>query len=581
MARPWIWLAFAAISLAGCDDGEPSDGDADVDGDADGDGGGDADSDSDRDQDGDADDGGQPWEGVIGAPCHDDGDCLVGECYRDVGWIEGYCVYFDCAPPLDTCGPDGICVPDLFTDGTRDIDTCMGSCEIGCRPGYACSEFEGAEFCSPSCDPEDDRCPGGSTCRDVDSDPASDRLRCVVDFSCSPARPVDGECPLGEICQDGECVEFECDDTMHEPNETREAAVAIDAPAEALQICGGDDDWFEVTPDGEGILLVGIASEYGSGDLNVDESDIIPTDYNEEHPDIRGPLGFEGYTLVAAPSAETIALHVFGVRGAENNYGLVYRTIPYEDGPDCLEAGFDGLECSGFDADGGFETARMIMFPVSHAADSYVGPGFIFEAGHTGELITTSSQYLRRDLVMALRHAMHVVQETYPGTQPLGIGEGTMPDGTTPWGHPYGTHYYGSTVDIAYFIDPEHIGSWGNMCYRQICYPSSPGDTSHVGYTTTGVCEAGSSETHIVDVPRTALLMAELAATGLLRVYGMDPAPEADLDEEYGRLEAEGHPGAAAARRLMATADDDSSWVWHWHHIHVALTLPRDPGFPY
>ena len=82
-------------------------------------------------------------------------------------------------------------------------------------------------------------------------------------------------------------------------------------------------------------------------------------------------------------------------------------------------------------------------------------------------------------------------------------------------------------------------------------------------------------------MPRTALYMAELAATGLLRVYGVDPAPEADLDAEYDRLESDGHPGAATARRLMATANDHSSWVWHWHHIHVAFTTPGDPGFPY
>ncbi len=151
------------------------------------------------------------------------------------------------------------------------------------------------------------------------------------------------------------------------------------------------------------------------------------------------------------------------------------------------------------------------------------------------------------------------------------MGEITLPDGSTPQGHPWNTHYLGSTIDIAYFIDPDEIGEWGNICYRQICAPNPPNDTSAVGLTTTGTCVAGSEDTHIVDVPRTALYLAELVKTGLVRVFGVDTAPEADLDAEFRRLDREGNTGAAAASSLMNTANDDGSWVWHWHHIHVAL----------
>ncbi len=602
MTRYLLILVTAALFSWGCDDGGGGDGDADVDGDGDADGDGDGEADGDGDDDGDVDGDVEPDGdveipvGAIGGPCDDDSDCTGSDavCYRESGWVHGYCMWFDCPESGEECLENGICVGGLTTDGTN---VCLGACEGGCRPGYQCAEGDGGElFCFPGCDRAADECPEGYVCADVEVEPGSGRYveRCIVDWSCSPSRP-DGECDPGEVCEDGECVPFECDDTVMEPNETRADAVELTGPAEGLQICRSDDDWFELTPTDTGdeglIYMVGIDYPFGAGDLQIamqmadgstsNSSTLVSDSYHEEHPEGRGPMDIEAFTVVADPDTETFAFHVYGPGRAVNNYDLIYAAIPYVDGPDCREAGFTANECSGFTAGGGFDPSMMIILPITHVADPYIGDGFVYDAFAVGNFVSTSSQYARRDLVMALRHAMRVVQDTFPDTEPFGMGEITMPDGTTPRGHPYGTHYLGSTIDVAYFIDPEEIGAYGNICYRQICAPGSPGDTSHVGLTTTGTCDPGSEDTHIVDVPRTALFMAEMAATGLLRVYGVDPAPEADLDEEFTRLEAEGHPGAAQARALMATANDHGSWVWHWHHIHIALTTPGDPGYPY
>jgi hypothetical protein len=116
------------------------------------------------------------------------------------------------------------------------------------------------------------------------------------------------------------------------------------------------------------------------------------------------------------------------------------------------------------------------------------------------------------------------------------------------------------------------------MVYRQICEDaSSLTDYSAVGTSTTGTCIAGSEATHIVDIPRTALLLATLCETGMARVFGVDTAVDADLNAEYASLRAAGTITQATytcAINSTVSANDHSSWVWHFHHIHISMSPP-------
>jgi hypothetical protein len=165
-----------------------------------------------------------------------------------------------------------------------------------------------------------------------------------------------------------------------------------------------------------------------------------------------------------------------------------------------------------------------------------------------------------------------------------------MPDGTTPNGHPNGTHYYGTNLDVAYYIKPEFQGEYGNMCYRHICCDAAMNDWNCVEYGNTrspdyGTCIPGSETTHIVDIPRTAMFIAKIAGSGHLRVIGVEAKIEAELDSALTDLESQGLITAAeksAALARMATANDHGSWIWHFHHMHVSFEISgsrRSMGF--
>jgi hypothetical protein len=532
--------------------------------------------------------GGGTVTGGIGGACEDSSECGgSAECYMGIGWVEGYCLAFGCSAPGEECGDGGICVAGLTTDGSN---VCMGSCAAGCRAGYECAPADdGTEFCYPGCSRADDQCPDGFYCADYEIDTGRYVERCLIDYRCSDTRPVEGDCPEGQVCQDGECIDFTClPDELLEPNEDREHAFEITEPVEGLQICDGDDDWFSFTPVEEGVLhMVGVASFWGSGNLDVVlgneagdmivDSAITPEDFHEEG--IRGPLDLEAYTVLGAPGAETFSLHVLGVRGATNYYDLVYETIPWADGNDCVDAGFSELECTAINASG-FHLEQLVIFPVGHPADPYIGNGVFFQNGFSTpgnpSYQGTGDLYARRDLAMSIRYAVHVVQTEFEGTAPLGIGDISASTGETPWGHPFWTHHYGGNVDVSYYILPEYQHEWGNMCYRQICNDADrlddwdcvDTDGSHGQF---GECIPGCGDGGIVDVPRTARFLAALAEAAPLRVFGVDTSVVDDLADELNRLEGEDVPGAREARTHMASANDDSSWVWHFNHIHISL----------
>jgi len=516
--------------------------------------------------------------GDMGAPCLDDSDCgSTGTCYLDVGWLDGYCLEFGCATGGAACGSNGLCVAGLSSDGAN---VCMGACTDGCRQGYECSELGGTQFCSAGCTKTSD-CPAGHLC---------EGNVCIVDLSCSPTRPLTGECPVGQMCDAaGQCVPFVCGTPTLEPNETQATAALVSQSEPGLQLCAGDQDWFTFSPTtADTLYVVGTHSYYASGNLDNElvladgtvheRSRLIPGDYHDENP--VGPMDRELLSIVGAPTAADLSLHVFGVSNAVNNYDLELVQRPWKDGATCEAAGFTSSECRATTSTGAPQPSAYLPFPAGHAADPLLGDQVFFASALVNSsgvpgYVTSTSRTSRRELAMAIRWAISVVEAEYPGTTPLGVGEISMPDGTTPWGHPNHTHDYGSNADIAYYVLPQYQRQWGNMVYRQICNDAATlNDWSAVGTSTTGTCIAGSENTHIVDIPRTALFLATLASTGRVRVFGVDTAVEADLDAEYLRLRNAGTISTAAYNAVVArqaTANDHSSWVWHFNHTHVSF----------
>lgn len=529
-----------------------------------------------------------PPSGDIGGACDDDGDCNGATCYAAEGWVNGYCLDFGCGAPGEPCGNGGTCV-----SGLADDPVCMGACEgpDDCRPGYQCGNTDDGQICFAGCGADDD-CPAGFVC-------GGDEV-CVVDFRCSPARPTSGECPVGQICTDGECVPFECNpDGVLEPNESQDAAQLIEGPVEGLQICRDDRDWFRFSPlEADTIYTIGHTAEYASGniDINLFTADgdlheqgwLLPDGYHPENP--RGPMNLEAISLLGHPDAAEFAAYVHARGAAQNNYSLHFEQTPYVDGPDCEAAGYSKHQCQGITPDGRLDVSQYIVFPAGHPADPYIGDGVFFDSGlsrsNTPSYVPSSARWARREMVMAIRHAVHVVQQTYPGTTPLGVGEISMIDGTTPNGHPNGTHYYGANVDLAYYIREEHQRQWGNITYRPICSDQEDlADWSHVDTDNStgnyGECIPGSEDTHIVDIPRTALLFATMCATRRVRVFGVDTSIAAQLKAEYRRLldaEMISQEAFNICMRTQASADDDGSWVWHFNHSHVSFCAQDCPG---
>lgn len=532
--------------------------------------------------------GGNVSTGDIGGACADDGDCNGATCYAAEGWVNGYCLDFGCAAPGEACGDGGRCI-----SGLADDPVCMGACasDDDCRPGYQCGNTDDGMICFAGC-AGDDGCPAGFVC-------GAEEV-CVVDYRCSPARPQNGECPVGEVCTDGACVPFVCDpEGVLEPNESQEAAQLIDGSVEGLQICTDDRDWFRFTPSAEGMIYsVGHTAEYASGNLDLnlftaagdlhEQTRLLPDGYHPENP--RGPMNLEAFSLLGHPDAAEFAALVFPRGAAQNNYDLRVEQIPYVDGPDCEAAGFTKHQCQGITPEGRLDVSQYIVFPAGHPADPYIGDGVFFDSGlsnsNTPSYVPSSARWARREMVMAIRHAVHVVQQTYPGTTPLGIGEISMIDGTTPNGHPNGTHYYGANVDLAYYIREDAQRQWGNITYRPICSDQpNLSDWSHVDTDNStgnyGECIPGSEDTHIVDIPRTALLLATMCATRRVRVFGVDTSIAAQLKAEYRRLRDEGVITQEAyniCMRTQASADDDGSWVWHFNHSHVSFCAQDCPG---
>jgi hypothetical protein len=255
-------------------------------------------------------------------------------------------------------------------------------------------------------------------------------------------------------------------------------------------------------------------------------------------------------------------------------YTLLGRAIDYQDGPSC-EALYRQEECRAQTAGGAHDPSRLLPFPWWNPLDTYAATNFNVAGGLAPN--PSSMRWARREVIMIIRHAVHAVQEQFPDTASLGIGDIGLYDGSTPEGHPNYTHYYGANLDIAYYIQPDQQHGWGNLVYRSICCDQATIDRYACVNQNTGVCNTGAETTHIVDLPRTAHFLAKLGGSGRLRVVGVEAKIKAAL---IGELNAQRTAGLITASELSATtsrmlsAADDSSWVWHFHHLHASFNAP-------
>jgi hypothetical protein len=520
----------------------------------------------------------------VGGSCSADTDCYGGAdayCYGGVGFVGGYCLTIGC--PGGACPEGSKCVTELFTSGE---DGCLPSCaaDWDCREGYVCvhnadSKWDGT--CSPGCATDAD-CPGDFVCRDD----GEGSLVCLAAPPWCDAQHPQGDCNAGEVCQDGACTPFTCGADAYEANNTLATAASLPASdTPGLTICASDSDWFSFTPSAAStIYYVGRDAPYTTGDLDltlVDGSGVVQDDaafyredFNEENP--VGPANVEATTILGAPGSPAYFARVFGASSLQQNrYTLLVHQTPYQDGASC-EALYSKQECRAQTASGAHDPSKLIIFPVWNPLDTYAATDLHTAGTSTTipELNRSANRYGRREVIMAVRNAIHAVQTQFPGSAPLGIGEVSLIDGTTPWGHPNGTHYYGANLDIAYYIQPDKQHGWGNLTYRSICCDSTSISREICVNLNTGVCNTGSETTHIVDIPRTAHFLAKLAGSGRLRVVGVEAKIEAALNTELTAQKTAGTISQAeynAITARMATANDDSSWVWHFHHMHASF----------
>ena len=531
-----------------------------------------------------------------GGECQAAEDCRGGAeagCIRQEGFVGGYCLVGSCA---DDC-PQGSLCKAVFEDGGK---ACIPSCEMDsdCRPGYVCNLEAGSAFdhaCVPGC--SEGSCPAPYECRAREI--WSGHVCVDTSRECSQKNPA-GDCPAGQVCQAGGCAPFACRDNLLEPNESAEQARPLpEGETAGLQICSKDQDWFTFEPTVEQTLYrIGIRRNFSSGALGlrlvdaatkvVETGAFSPDDY---HPDnALGPTDLESISLIGAKGSKPYFVRVAGENGAVNDYALSATQVRYRDGAKCKDL-FSVQDCQALTEKGEDDPAKLIPFPAGNPADPYLGDGVNFlsglvQLGNTSVFVPSARRWARRELIMAIRYALHEVQQRFPGTAALSVGDIGVLDGTTPDGHPNGTHEYGGNVDLAYFIRDEAQRQWGNLNYRQICCDAAElrdwrcvdTDPKSKGY---GTCLAGSESTHIVDIPRTALFLAKLAGTGRMRVVGVEAKIEAELNAELDKLLSEGAITAAENRSIrerMATANDDPSWVWHFNHMHLSLCYRECPA---
>ncbi len=473
-----------------------------------------------------------PGTSPVGGPCESDGDCIDSgaTCYAEGfdgganGFIGGYCLIFDCT----TC-PDGASCITVTSGGDT---ACFEDCSDGsaCRQGYYCAADDAT--CWPGCESDAD-CPANYGCHE-------DVGGCVFGWSSEP---------------------FVCDDERFEPNNGRATATPVEAPSvtEALDLCTGEDDWFSVEVANATLTTVGIEFPHIRGDLDLiayDEDGALlgsrlgPESYSAAYR--TNENGLEFHSLLAMKGTTTGYFRVKPFAGATNQYDLHVTTTTWADGALCTDSyGFD--ECRGWT---GESTGAVYHFPFARPDDPYVPDGYTLES-------YSSYRWLRRELIMLVRHAIHEVQRKYRGTTALGLLDMGDKYAITPGfdvgdpRHPESTHDQGGNIDIAYYqTDGENDGAI-------VCGPNE--NTNNDGYFCT------STNGHIVDLPRTAYFMAILAQHPRLRVIGVDQLLAPLIEAAAKKLRDDGDITAKMYTDLTGSLAYGDGWPFHHHHMHVSM----------
>lgn len=186
-----------------------------------------------------------------------------------------------------------------------------------------------------------------------------------------------------------------------------------------------------------------------------------------------------------------------------------------------------------------------------------------------GELeVLQYRSYLRSDFIPIVQKAAQTVKVAAGAWQtghgaPIGLGDMSECDGSIPGtsvgapAHPPGTHLHGHDIDIAYY----QAGTPDNRL-RAVC-------PSELNGADPNRCTGAPDH---LDAKRTALFVDALAASGKVRVIGVDgwigPLVEAELES----LCLAGISSCSPVPLAYETTDTGLGWFYgHHHHMHVSF----------
>jgi hypothetical protein len=350
-----------------------------------------------------------------------------------------------------------------------------------------------------------------------------------------------------------------CSADPFEPND------ALDDAAELFEgrwfgpsVCADDDDWYRLTVVPGGITTVGIRFDNERGDLDLLAYDAAGRFFASRVglETYSGPYRYyetdeEYLSGLSMVSAYTFFLRARGATSeASNPYLLELEWTDWQDGPSCTDI-YDLAECEG--RPGG--ELKLIQLPFPDPAGAYIGAGY---------LIDTVPNYLwaRREVIMAIRHAIHQVQLRFPGSNPLGIIDICQRDGITPGydighpRHPPQTHDQGGNIDVAYYQTASDNHA------RIVC--DGDGQSNDGSYCT-------NVDNHIVDIPRTAYFLAMVARYGRFRVAGVDQLLAPLILDGAAELVDQGVLEAEDLQSLEQRVAYGEGWPFHHHHMHISF----------